>query len=56
MRDPFMNMIKRSLNTFMNAWTGSDFTMYPFSTQNQQDFRNLMSVYTDMAFNANLNY
>lgn len=55
-RDPFMNMLKRSLNTFMNAWTGSDFTMYPFSTQNQQDFRNLMSVYTDMAFNANLNY
>ena len=33
-RDPFFNMIKRSLNTYMNAWTGSDFTMYPFSTQN----------------------
>ena len=33
-RDPFFNMIKRSLNTFMNAWTGSDFTMYPFSSQN----------------------
>ena len=31
-RDPFFNMIKRSLNTYMNAWTGSDFTMYPFST------------------------
>jgi Zn-dependent M16 (insulinase) family peptidase len=31
-RDPFMNMLKRSLNTFMNAWTGSDWTMYPFST------------------------
>lgn len=31
-RDPFMNMIKRSLNTYMNAWTGSDFTMYPFSS------------------------
>lgn len=31
-RDPFMNMLKRSLNTYMNAWTGSDFTMYPFSS------------------------
>ena len=49
-------MLKRSLNTYMNAWTGSDFTMYPFSTQNAQDFRNLMSVYSDMAFSPNLNY
>ena len=55
-RDPFFNMIKRSLNTFMNAWTGSDFTMYPFSSQNAQDFRNLLSVYTDCAFLPNLNY
>ena len=31
-RDPFFNMINRSLNTYMNAWTGPDFTMYPFST------------------------
>ena len=31
-RDPFFNMLKRSLNTYMNAWTGSDFTMYPFSS------------------------
>ena len=31
-RDPFFNMLKRSINTYMNAWTGSDFTMYPFST------------------------
>lgn len=49
-RDPFFNMIKRSLNTYMNAWTGSDFTMYPFSTQNVKDFRNLLSVYLEMAF------
>lgn len=49
-RDPFFNMIKRSLNTYMNAWTGSDFTMYPFSTQNATDFRNLLSVYLEMAF------
>ena len=32
-RDPFFNMIKRSLNTFMNAFTGADYTMYPFSSQ-----------------------
>ena len=31
-RDPFFNMLNRSLNTYMNAWTGSDFTMYPFSS------------------------
>jgi len=55
-RDPFFNMLKRSLNTYMNAWTGSDFTMYPFSTQNAQDFRNLLSIYTDSAFFPNLNY
>ena len=55
-RDPFFNMIKRSLNTFMNAMTGSDFTIYPFSSQNAQDFRNLLSVYTDSAFLPNLSY
>ncbi len=55
-RDPFMQMLKRSLNTYMNAWTGSDYTMYPFSTQNAQDFRNLLSVYTDMAFFPTMNY
>ena len=49
-RDPFFSMIKRSLNTFMNAFTASDWTMYPFSTQNQKDFYNLMDVYLDAAF------
>lgn len=49
-RDPFFSMMKRSLNTYMNAWTGMDFTMYPFSTQNPQDFHNLMSVYADFSF------
>ena len=49
-RDPFFSMIKRSLNTFMNAFTASDWTMYPFSTQNRRDFYNLMSVYLDAAF------
>ncbi|MFH2046134.1 MAG: insulinase family protein [Pseudomonadota bacterium] len=49
-RDPFFSMIKRSLNTFMNAFTASDWTMYPFSTQNKKDYYNLMEVYLDAAF------
>ena len=49
-RDPFFSMIKRSLSTFMNAFTASDWTMYPFSTQNEKDFFNLMDVYLDAAF------
>jgi Zn-dependent M16 (insulinase) family peptidase len=49
-RDPFFSMLKRSLNTFMNAFTASDWTMYPFSTQNGKDFYNLMDVYLDAAF------
>ena len=53
-RDPFFSMIKRSLNTFMNAFTASDWTMYPFSTQNRKDFYNLMDVYLDAAFFPNL--
>ena len=53
-RDPFFKMIKRSLNTFMNAWTGSDFTGYPFSTCNEKDFNNLLKVYLDACFFPNL--
>ena len=49
-RDPFFSMLKRSLSTFMNAFTASDWTMYPFSTQNSKDFYNLMDVYLDAAF------
>lgn len=49
-RDPFFSMIKRSLNTFMNALTASDWTMYPFTTQNKKDYYNLMAVYLDSAF------
>ena len=49
-RDPFFSMIKRSLSTFMNAFTASDWTMYPFSTQNSKDYYNLMNVYLDAAF------
>jgi Zn-dependent M16 (insulinase) family peptidase len=49
-RDPFFSMLKRSLSTFMNAFTASDWTMYPFATQNRKDFYNLMDVYLDAAF------
>ncbi|XP_033114780.1 presequence protease, mitochondrial-like [Anneissia japonica] len=49
-RDPFFKMLNRSLSTFMNAFTGSDYTVYPFSTQNSTDFSNLMSVYLDATF------
>ncbi|WP_372679121.1 insulinase family protein [Desulfosarcina sp.] len=49
-RDPFFSMLKRSLSTFMNAFTASDWTMYPFATQNRKDYYNLMSVYLDAAF------
>jgi hypothetical protein len=49
-RDPFFSMLKRGLSTFMNAFTASDWTMYPFSTQNSKDFYNLMDVYLDAAF------
>ena len=53
-RDPFFSMLKRSLNTFMNAFTSSDWTMYPFSTQNRKDFYNLMDVYLDAAFSPKI--
>jgi Zn-dependent M16 (insulinase) family peptidase len=53
-RDPFFSMLKRSLSTFMNAFTASDWTMYPFSTQNKKDFYNLLDVYLDAAFFPNL--
>ncbi|KAM9229505.1 presequence protease, mitochondrial isoform 2-T2 [Dugong dugon] len=49
-RDPFFKMLNRSLSTFMNAFTASDYTLYPFSTQNPKDFQNLLSVYLDAAF------
>ncbi|XP_051281602.1 presequence protease, mitochondrial [Dicentrarchus labrax] len=49
-RDPFFKMLNRSLSTFMNAFTASDYTMYPFSTQNEKDFQNLLSVYLDAVF------
>ncbi|KAG8422677.1 Mitochondrial presequence protease [Metarhizium acridum] len=46
-RDPFFKMLPRTLSNFMNAFTASDHTFYPFATTNPQDFKNLMSVYLD---------
>lgn len=53
-RDPFFMMIRRSLNTFMNAFTSSDWTAYPFASKNRKDFNNLLSVYLDAAFFSRL--
>ncbi len=53
-RDPFFMMTRRSLNTFMNAYTSSDVTAYPFATQNPKDFDNLLQVYLDAVFFPNL--
>ena len=49
-RDPFFSMLKRSLNSFMNAMTASDWTLYPFSSMNRKDFHNLLDIYLDAAF------
>ncbi len=53
-RDPFFMMIRRSLNTFMNAFTSSDWTAYPFASQNVKDFNNLLDVYLDAVFFSRL--
>lgn len=53
-RDPFFMMIRRSLNTFMNAFTSSDWTAYPFASKNRKDFDNLLSVYLDSVFFSQL--
>ncbi|MBE9527354.1 MAG: insulinase family protein [Proteobacteria bacterium] len=53
-RDPFFMMIRRSLNTFMNAFTSSDWTAYPFASQNKKDFNNLLDVYLDAVFFSRL--
>ena len=49
-KDPFFGMTRRSLNTFMNAFTGTDFTCYPAASQIEQDFYNLLEVYCDAVF------
>jgi hypothetical protein len=54
-KDPFFAMQRRSLNTFMNAFTGPDFTCYPAASQVPKDFYNLLEVYLDAVFHPNLN-
>lgn len=54
-RDPFFLMLRRSLQTFMNAMTGPDGTYYPFSSQVKKDFDNLLGIYLDAVFRPNLN-
>jgi presequence protease len=49
-RDPFFSMTRRSLATFMNAFTSADSTVYLFSSRNVKDFRNLLDVYLDATF------
>ena len=53
-RDPFFMMIRRSLNTYMNALTSSDWTAYPFASQNKKDYFNLLDVYLDATFFSRL--
>ena len=50
-REPFMDMVKGSLNTFLNAMTYPDKTIYPVASRNDQDFRNLTDLYLDAVFN-----
>ncbi len=50
-KEPFVELMKGSLNTFLNAMTGNDCTMYPVMTPNLKDFNNLMDVYLDAVFN-----
>ncbi|HZW13769.1 MAG TPA: insulinase family protein [Noviherbaspirillum sp.] len=55
-RDPFFSMAKRSMATFMNAFTYPDRTVYPFASQDKTDFFNLLSVYLDATFFPTLDY
>jgi len=55
-RDPFFQMLRRSLQTFMNAMTFPDLTAYPFASQVPKDFDNLLSVYLDAVFAPNLHH
>ena len=53
-KDPFIELAKGSLNTFLNARTYPDKTVYPVASCNDQDFKNLMDVYLDAVFNPNI--
>lgn len=53
-KDPFMELAKGSLNTFLNAMTYPEKTLYPIASYNDQDFKNLMNVYLDAVFHPNI--
>jgi len=53
-KDPFITMNKQSLNTYLNAETTPNYTIYPLSSENNKDFRNLMSIYLDGVFFPNM--
>ena len=53
-KDPFIELAKGSLNTFLNAMTYPDKTVYPVASCNDKDFKNLMDVYLDAVFNPNI--
>ncbi len=53
-KDPFVELVKGSLNTFLNAMTYPDKTVYPIASTNDQDFQNLMHVYMDAVFYPNI--
>ena len=54
LKEPFIELIKGSLQTFLNAMTFSDKTMYPLASRNHKDFRNLMNVYLDAVYHPNI--
>jgi Zn-dependent M16 (insulinase) family peptidase len=54
MKEPFVELVKGSLNTYLNAMTFPDKTMYPVASRNEKDFRNLMDVYLDAVFYPNM--
>ena len=51
LKEPFVELVKGSLNTFLNAMTYPDKTVYPVASRNAKDFRNLQDVYLDAVFN-----
>lgn len=53
-KEPFVELLKGSLNTFLNAFTFSDKTMYPVASKNDKDFTNLIDVYMDAVFHPNI--
>lgn len=53
-KEPFVELVKSSLNTFLNAMTYPDKTIYPIASRNEKDFYNLMDVYLDAVFYPNI--